>query len=105
VWGDLQHHDVLRLLHHPCYAGAFVFGRTRTSKTVEGRIRITLVPRERWQVVVRDAHVGYTSWETYERHLTQLAANSQAYTPQRLRPPREGPCCKGWCCVAAAGSG
>ena len=91
VWGDLQHHDVLRLLHNPCYAGAFVFGRTRTSKTVDGTIRITSVPREQWQVVVRDAHVGYISWEAYERHLTQLAANSQAYTPQRLRPPREGP--------------
>jgi recombinase-like zinc beta ribbon protein/Homeodomain-like domain-containing protein len=49
------------------------------------------VPREQWQVVVRDAHVGYISWEAYEMHLTQLAANSQAYTPQRLRPPREGP--------------
>jgi DNA invertase Pin-like site-specific DNA recombinase len=91
VWGDLQHHDVLRVLHNPCYAGAFVFGRTRTSKTVEGTIRITSLPREQWQVVVRDAHVGYLSWEAYEMHLTQLAANSQAYTPQRLRPPREGP--------------
>jgi DNA invertase Pin-like site-specific DNA recombinase len=91
AWGDLQHHDVLRILHNPCYAGAFVFGRTRTSKTVEGRIRITSVPREQWQVVVRDAHVGYISWEAYEMHLSQLAANSQAYTPQRLRPPREGP--------------
>jgi DNA invertase Pin-like site-specific DNA recombinase len=91
VWGDLQHHDVLRLLHNPCYAGAFAFGRTRTSKTVDGTIRITSVPREQWQVVVRDAHVGYISWEAYEMHLTQLAANSQAYTPQRLRPPREGP--------------
>ena len=58
VWGDLQHHDVLRVLHNPCYAGAFVFGRTRTSKTVEGTIRITSLPREQWQVVVRDAHVG-----------------------------------------------
>jgi DNA invertase Pin-like site-specific DNA recombinase len=91
VWGDLQHHDVLRLLHNPCYAGAFAFGRTRTSKTVDGTIRITSVPREQWQVVVRDAHVGYIAWEAYEMHLTQLAANSQAYTPQCLRPPREGP--------------
>jgi DNA invertase Pin-like site-specific DNA recombinase len=91
VWGDLQHHDVLRLLHNPCYAGAFVFGRTRTSKTVDGKIRITSLPREQWQVVVRDAHVGYIAWEAYEMHLSQLAANSQAYTPQRLRPPREGP--------------
>jgi DNA invertase Pin-like site-specific DNA recombinase len=91
VWGDLQHHDVLRLLHNPCYAGAFAFGRTRTSRTVDGKIHIASLPREQWQVVVREAHVGYIPWDEYERHLTQLAANSQAYTPQRLRPPREGP--------------
>jgi len=91
VWGDLQHHDVLRMLHNPCYAGAFAFGRTRTSKTVDGKIHIASLPREQWQVVVREAHVGYIPWEEYEMHLTQLAANSQAYTPHRLHPPREGP--------------
>jgi DNA invertase Pin-like site-specific DNA recombinase len=91
VWGDLQHHDVLRILHNPCYAGAFVFGRTRTSKTVDGKIHIASLPRAEWQVVVREAHIGYIPWEVYEMHLTQLAANRQAYTPQRLRPPREGP--------------
>ena len=91
VWGHLQHHDVLRILHNPCYAGAFVFGRTRTSKTVDGKSHITTLPRDEWQVVVREAHVGYITWEEYEASLTQLAANSQAYTPQRLHPPREGP--------------
>jgi DNA invertase Pin-like site-specific DNA recombinase len=91
VWGDLQHHDVLRILHNPCYAGAFVFGRTRTSKTVDGKIHLASLPRAEWQVVVHEAHVGYISWEAYDMQLTQLAANSQAYTPQRLRPPREGP--------------
>jgi DNA invertase Pin-like site-specific DNA recombinase len=91
VWGDLQHHDVLRILHNPCYAGAFVFGRTRTSKTLDGKIHIASLPREQWQVVVHNAHAGYISWEAYETHLTQLAANSQAYTPKRLHPPREGP--------------
>jgi DNA invertase Pin-like site-specific DNA recombinase len=24
AWGNLQHHDVLRVLHHPAYAGAYV---------------------------------------------------------------------------------
>jgi DNA invertase Pin-like site-specific DNA recombinase len=91
VWGDLQHHDVLRILHNPCYAGAFAFGRTRTSKTVDGKIHITALPREEWQVVVREAHVGYMTWEEYEVDLAQLAANSQAYAPHRLHPPREGP--------------
>jgi DNA invertase Pin-like site-specific DNA recombinase len=91
VWGDLQHHDVLRILHNPCYAGAYAFGRTRTFKTADGKIHIEHLPREQWQVIVRDAHVGYITWEEYEAHLAQLAANSQAYTPQRLNPPREGP--------------
>lgn len=91
VWGDLVHDDVLRLLHNPCYAGAFVFGRTRTTKTADGKIHIESLPREQWQVVVREAHVGYITWEEYEAHLAQLMANSQAYTPARLNPPREGP--------------
>jgi DNA invertase Pin-like site-specific DNA recombinase len=91
VWGELQHHDVLRILHNPGYAGAFTFGRTRTSKTADGKIHITALPREEWQVVVREAHVSYITWEEYEAHVTQLLANSQAYAPQRLHPPREGP--------------
>jgi DNA invertase Pin-like site-specific DNA recombinase len=91
LWGDLQHHDVLRILHNPCYAGAYAFGRSRTFKTADGKIHIEFLPREQWQVIVRDAHIGYITWEEYEAHLAQLAANSQAYTPQRLNPPREGP--------------
>jgi DNA invertase Pin-like site-specific DNA recombinase len=91
VWGELQHHDVLRILHNPCYAGAFAFGRTRTSKTIDGKIHIATLPREEWQVVIREAHAGYITWEEYDAHVAQLAANRQAYTPQRLHPPREGP--------------
>jgi hypothetical protein len=91
VWGDMRHDDVLRMLHNPCYAGAFVFGRTRTTKTMDGKIHIEHLPREHWQVVVREAHVGYITWEEFEAHLAQLMVNSQAYTPKRLNPPREGP--------------
>jgi hypothetical protein len=42
-------------------------------------------------VVVREAHVGDLTWEADEAHVAQLAVNSQAYTPHRLPPPREGP--------------
>ena len=49
------------------------------------------MPREEWQVVIREAHAGYISWETYEANLEQLKANSRAYAPNRLNPPREGP--------------
>jgi DNA invertase Pin-like site-specific DNA recombinase len=91
VWNALEHHDVLRMLHNPCYAGAFAFGRTRTSKTADGKIHITVLPRDEWQVVVRDAHPAYITWAEYEAHLAQLEANRQAYASQRLSPPREGP--------------
>ena len=91
VWGELRHDDVLRLLHNPCYAGAYVFGRTRTFKTVDGKTHITARPREEWQVVIQDAHVGYLTWQTYEANLRQLTFNSQAYAPARLASPREGP--------------
>jgi DNA invertase Pin-like site-specific DNA recombinase len=40
VWGDIRHDDVLRLLHNPCYAGAYVFGRTRTFRTVDGKVHV-----------------------------------------------------------------
>lgn len=91
VWGELRHDDVLRILHNPCYAGAYVFGRTRTRKGLDGKTHITELPREEWQVVIQDAHSGYISWEEYEHNLEQLKANSRAYTPARLNPPREGP--------------
>jgi hypothetical protein len=91
VWGDLQHHAVLRRLHKPCDAGACVFGRTRTSKTAAGRTPIAALPREAWPVVVREAQVGYLTWEASDAPVAPLAAHSQAYTPHRLPPPREGP--------------
>jgi DNA invertase Pin-like site-specific DNA recombinase len=59
VWGEIEHHDVLRVLHHPAYAGAYVFGRTRSTKTADGKIHIADVPRSEWFALVKNAHVGY----------------------------------------------
>ena len=61
VWGEIEHHDVLRVLHHPAYAGASVFGRTRSTKTADGKVHIADVPRSEWFALVKDAHVGYIS--------------------------------------------
>jgi Recombinase len=91
AWGAIEHHDVLGILHHPAYAGAYVFGRTRSTKTADGKVHIEDLPRTEWVALVRNAHVGYITWEDYERNEAQLAVNSQAYAPQRLSPPREGP--------------
>ena len=91
MWGEIEHHDVLRVLHHPAYAGAYVFGRTRSTKTAAGKVHSVDVPRSEWFALVKNAHVGYITWEDYERNAAQLALNSQAYAPERFSPPREGP--------------
>jgi DNA invertase Pin-like site-specific DNA recombinase len=91
LWGEIQHHDVLRVLHQPAYAGVYTFGRTRATRTANGKIHIQDVPRSEWIAFVPDAHVGYITFEDYERNEAQLAVNSQAYAPPRFSPPREGP--------------
>jgi len=91
AWGPIQHHDVLRVLPQPAYAGAYVFGRTRTTQSTVGKVHIEDLPRSQWDTLVKHAHVGYISWEDYERNEAQLAMKSQASAPERFSPPREGP--------------
>jgi DNA invertase Pin-like site-specific DNA recombinase len=92
IWGELEHSHVLRILHNPRYAGAFVYGRSRTRKTVDGHHVVEPRPREQWHAFVPEAHAGYLSWEEYERHRRQLRANAQACGHDRRQsPPREGP--------------
>jgi excisionase family DNA binding protein len=70
-------HDVLT---NPAYAGAFVFGRTRTEKRVDpatGAVhaRDRMVPREQWEVLIPEHHPGYISWEDYEANTARLRGN------------------------------
>src|ERR1700758_4148174 len=90
-WGRLMYGRVLQLLANPSYAGAYVFGRFRSRRTVDpdGTIRLksTELPREQWQVLIRDHHPAYIRWETFLANTQQLAANC---THQGARPVREG---------------
>ena len=92
LWTGLDHSQVLRILHNPRYAGAFVYGRTHTRKTVDGSTRIHNVPRDQWDTLIPDVHVGYLSWEEYEQNQKRLHESAQAMGADRRRgPPREGP--------------
>ena len=92
VWGELAHSRALQVLHHPRYAGAFVFGRTRTHKRPDGGVRIRKLPREEWQTLIPDAHEGYISWEAYEENERRLRESAQPHGADRRKsPPREGP--------------
>jgi hypothetical protein len=92
AWGPLLHWRALRTLKNPCYAGAFVFGRSQARRTPHGTEQRIQLPREQWHTLIRDAHPGYISWEEYEENLRQLHDNAQACGADRRHgPPREGP--------------
>jgi DNA invertase Pin-like site-specific DNA recombinase len=92
VFSPLTHSQVLRILHNPRYTGAFVFGRTRSTKIpIGGSPRNLRLPRQAWQVFLPDLFPGYISWEQYETNQETLRANARGYGYDRRRSPaREG---------------
>lgn len=92
IWGKLEHSHVLRVLHNPRYAGAFVYGRSRTRKSMDGNGRVEQLPREKWHTFLPESHPAYISWDEHERNLRVLRASAQAIGfDRRKSPPREGP--------------
>jgi DNA invertase Pin-like site-specific DNA recombinase len=91
VWCCPVHSRLLQILHNPRYAGAFVYGRTRTRPRPEGGTSHRKLPREEWQVVMRDVHPGYISWEQYEANQRRLSDNACSLGLERKGgAPREG---------------
>lgn len=91
VWAPLTHSLALDLLHNPRYAGCYVHGRSRTRRTLDGKLKIAMLAVEDWDVVLPEAHPGYITWEQYQRNRAILTKNSRAHGPDRRHPPREGP--------------
>ena len=90
-WQPLRFGRVMRVLHNPRYAGAFVYGRSRQRRRSGGGVENRVVAREDWTVLLRDAHPGYITWERFEENERQLRDNASSYGRDRRGPPREGP--------------
>jgi DNA invertase Pin-like site-specific DNA recombinase len=61
VWGRLEHSHTLRILHNPRYAGAFVYGRSHTRKTVDGKQTVKHLPRDQWRTFLPGVHSSTSS--------------------------------------------
>jgi DNA invertase Pin-like site-specific DNA recombinase len=79
-WRPPRYNTTHRLLTNPVYAGAYVFGRTGSQTRVEaGRKAIKRGIRrtqDAWEVLLRDHHEGYISWEEYERNQQTIGGNA-----------------------------
>jgi len=84
---------VLAILKNPAYAGAFVYGRTRTLRTGAGPRQAAQkkLPVEQWRIRVNDQYPAYISWETYEQIQALLKDNYAEYDRNKTRGiPRPG---------------
>jgi Recombinase len=66
TWAPATYRAVHEILVNPAYAGAFVFGRQRVDKSLDGTGRVVIrrrqVAREQWEVCICEHHRGYIDW-------------------------------------------
>jgi DNA invertase Pin-like site-specific DNA recombinase len=80
------------MVKNPAYAGAFVYGRTRSIRAENtGKNQQRLLQPDQWRIVVRDRYPAYVSWETYEKIHHMLRDNHAEYGRNKTRGvPRDG---------------
>ena len=93
-WHVPAYHTVSVFLHHPMYAGAYVFGRKgQRTRVVDGRARKTtghLKPMQAWNVLLRDHHPGYISWEEFEENQKMISENAHMQKRMSKKSARGG---------------
>jgi len=100
VWLEPAYRMFLCVLHHPIYAGAYVFGRSKRVRQLDPadprtlRIRQVAVPRHEWPVLLHDHHEGYISWAQYEQNQERIRGNQQMQRGEHEEA--QGPVREGW---------
>ena len=95
VWRPLTHARALSILKNPVYAGAYTWGRRQQRRVLsEGAViqkRSELTSPDQWHAFIKDAHVGYITWEEYMDNLKRLDDNrSDKKNRQARGAPRNG---------------
>jgi hypothetical protein len=81
------------LLQNPAYAGAFVYGRTRSvPKHGSGRRSLQRrLPMDQWKICIRDKYPAYIAWATFETIQAMIRDNHSEYDRNKTRGvPRAG---------------
>jgi len=85
LWKTPVYHTLHHILTNPVYAGAYAFGRRGTTVALaEGRKRMIRTIRRKadsWEVLIKDHHEGYISWEEFARNQEIISdnANGKSY--------------------------
>jgi excisionase family DNA binding protein len=78
-WRSPVYATIRHILINPVYAGAYAFGRQIVSVKIEnGRKRTVRRVRRNWsdwEILIKEHHEGYISWNEYERNQSLIADN------------------------------
>ena len=89
TWGGPAHGEVrwkvptfgalMRMLHNPAYAGAYVYGQKEYDvfdrSATSGKAKTKVRPPADWPVCVRDVYPAYLTWEQFLRNQQTLRDN------------------------------
>jgi DNA invertase Pin-like site-specific DNA recombinase len=93
-WVEASYTAIHHVLTNPVYAGAYVYGKTRQETALDAagvrRKRIRHLPREQWQVLIREHHEGFIDWHTYEANQERIAKNTRPGPHKAGGAVREG---------------
>jgi DNA invertase Pin-like site-specific DNA recombinase len=93
-WVEASYHAIHQVLSNPVYAGAYVYGKTRAETALDAagvrRKRIRLLPRDQWQVLIKEHHKGFIDWQTYEANLQRISKNTRPGPHKAGGAVREG---------------
>ena len=79
IWKEATLSTVVRILHNPAYAGAYVYGRSeylverRSPRTGKASAHVRNVAQ--WPVRITEHHPAYIGWEEFVKNQEQLRQN------------------------------
>ena len=93
-WSTPSYQQILEMLRNPTYAGIYVRGKMKTvtwlNEEGHAQKKRRRLPREQWDVFLKNHHEPYISRETWERNMEKIAANACLGGSLSKRSPQNG---------------
>ena len=92
MWKEPELSAIVRILHNPTYAGAYVYGQNEYDafdrSPTNGKAKVHPRPLDEWPVCVRDTYSAYITWEQFVQNRKSLRSNW--YRHDSRGAPRKG---------------
>jgi len=92
IWKEADFSDLMRILHNPTYAGAYVYGQHEYDpfdrSPATGKAKMHPRPIEEWTVRLQGVYPAYIPWEQFVENRRLLRSNW--YRHESCGAPRKG---------------